>query len=214
MSARDLHCGDDRRAPHPPAASSRRSASTSPARRRIAGVATNASGSLSICPIRASTKLGECSNASPWKLITRSGSWSSVSASAQRSVPLRHSGEVMITPALTPGRRHGDPLIVGGDEYSRNAAHPASGLDASLDQGIGDAGRAFRATQRLSRITRRFVPCRNDDERNASKRRAVVDMEHSNRRLESVDHEERGDLVLLEQSQSIVDQSVRKRRLG
>ena len=57
-----------------------------------------------------------------------------------------------------------NPLIVGGDEHARNAAHSARCLDASLDQGLGKPARAFQRDERFSRITRRCVPRRDDDD--------------------------------------------------
>ena len=61
--------------------------------------------------------------------MTRSGSWSCASASAQRSVPLRHSGEVMMTPTPKPVHSIGDPLIVGDDEHAADT--PATRRAAS-----------------------------------------------------------------------------------
>ena len=167
--------------------------------------------------ISASTKPGGVSSASPWKLITRSGSWSCASASAQRSVPLRHSGDVMMTPTFAGAQ----PSAIRSSSVTTNTPEtPRTRRAASTLRwisGLGDAGRAFQFDERLARITRRGIARRDQDDGVHRVGRAVMDVEHANRLLSAailLDHEQRRDPIFLEHGQSVVDQRVRIDGLG
>ena len=107
----------------------------------------------------------------------------------------------------------GNPLVVGHDENARDALHPPRRLDAALDERLGRAARAFQLDQRLSRIARRRIARRDQDD-GVHRDGGQSWMWRTPTGFLAVDHEQSRDLVFLEERQSIVDKSIRGDRLG
>ena len=74
------------------------------------------------------TNQGGVSGASPWTLTTMSGASSWASASAQRSVPLRQSGEVIST---RPPKPPTAPAMRASSVATQTAAGPTASTAAS-----------------------------------------------------------------------------------